>query len=216
MPLAEDEVERSSFELFSKELTRITNDLLLRSRFFHWILFSRKERLKILRWKETEWRSQMKREKREWKVGWYGGRWRDRHRARRLVFYISSADLIYLRSGTLWTLQPGHDVARYQILRILERLDQPDIFLFLTFHLVAPFGCSFPFLHALLVATLFATRFSRLFHYPLLFLLCVFLSFFILRHILRFFLLRRLLVLLILSFAPFPHCVPSLCVSFAF
>lgn len=122
----------------------------------------------------------------------------------------------YLRSGTLWTLQPGHDVARYQILRILERLDQPDIFLFLTFHLVAPFGCSFPFLHALLVATLFATRFSRLFHYPLLFLLCVFLSFFILRHILRFFLLRRLLVLLILSFAPFPHCVPSLCVSFAF
>lgn len=84
----------------------------------------------------------------------------------------------YLRSGTLWTLQPGHDVARYQILRILERLDQPDIFLFLTFHLVAPFGCSFPFLHALLVATLFATRFSRLFHYPLLFLLCIFLFFY--------------------------------------
>lgn len=101
-------------------------------------------------------------------------RWRDRHGARQLVFYISSADLI---SGVLVhhghrnrvTMQPG-----YQILRILDK-SGPTRMCFYFWHsgwsrLSVPRTLFFPyfyffFLHDLLVATSPATRFSCLFHY---------------------------------------------------
>ena len=99
---------------------------------------------------------------------------RDRHGARQLVFYISSADLI---SGVLVhhghrnrvTMQPG-----YQILRILDK-SGPTRMCFYFWHsgwsrLSVPRTLFFPyfyffFLHDLLVATSPATRFSCLFHY---------------------------------------------------
>lgn len=103
-----------------------------------------------------------------------GGRRRDRHGARQLVFYISSADLISLLVHS-WTPQPGHDVAGCQILRVPGDPDQPGVFIFDTppgraFRLLVPpffpapplFSPHLPYATRHLArGTFFPTRFQR-------------------------------------------------------
>lgn len=72
-------------------------------------------------------------------------RWRDRHGARQLVFYISSADLISVFWYTMDTAIGSRCSRVPDLAHPRQVWTNQNVFLFLTFRLVAPFGCLYPF-----------------------------------------------------------------------
>lgn len=81
-------------------------------------------------------------------------RWRDRHGARQLVFYISSADLISVFWYTMDTAIGSRCSRVPDLAHPRQVWTNQNVFLFLTFRLVAPFGCLYPFVF-------FFTRLAR-------------------------------------------------------
>lgn len=82
---------------------------------------------------------------RDWGEKRREARWRDRHGARQLVFYISSADLISVFWYTMDTAIGSRCSRVPDLAHPRQVWTNQNVFLFLTFRLVAPFGCLYPF-----------------------------------------------------------------------